>query len=104
MQPAIKKKNMFGCGLMGLDMDRVILLMPRLVVTEVDGDLLPTIVDLFSGIGGWQWGNSDTSVVSVEKDPAVIAVHAAQTGVGVIDATCIDRIWGLRSFAYSSQL
>ena len=91
--------SMFGCGLMGLEMDRAILLMPRLssisVVTAVDGDLPPIIVDLFSGIGGWQWGNSDTSVVSVEKDPAVIAVHAAQTGVGVIDATCIDRIWGL---------
>ena len=92
--------SMFGCGMVGLDGDRVMLLMPRLscisVVMAMDGDLPPIIVDLFSGIGGWQWGNPATNIVSVEKDSAVIAVHAAQTGVEVIDATRIDRIWNLK--------
>ena len=92
--------SLFGCGLVGrFDKDKILLMMPRLssisVMTAVDCHLPPIIVDLFSGIGGWQWGNPDANVVSIEKDSAVVAVHAAQAGIEVIDAHRIDRIWNL---------
>ena len=90
--------SMFGCGLVGTCSGKIMLAMPRLssisVMTAIGGEQ-PPIVDLFSGIGGWQWGNSESNVVSIEKDPAVIAVHAAQTGMEVIDGRNVDHIWNL---------
>ena len=69
--------------------------MPQLLkistLTLCDGENPRSVIDFSSGIGG-QWGNACEHVVSIEKDPVLARVHAAQTGMRVIDEYQLESI------------
>ena len=54
-------------------------------------------LDFFSGIGGWQSGNDQGPVISIEKDPEVARIQAAQQGSRIIGESQIEEIWHINT-------